>query len=144
MSVAKKLNQIQADAHALYLAFHAYHWNVKGLAFYQIHAHTQKAYEAMGELFDDVAERALQSGEKAIICGKELGETAKAPFELKESYTDKDVLKLVLSAYEYLVEAFKELEASAQKAQDATTEAFAQEKYGALEKEIWMLKNTLA
>ena len=137
MSVSEKLNQIQADAHALYLAFHAYHWNVKGLAFYQIHAHTQKAYEAMGELFDDVAERALQIGEKAIICGK-------APFELKESYTDKDVLKLVLSAYEYLVEAFKELEASAQKAQDVTTETFAQEKYGALEKEIWMLKNTLA
>ena len=137
MSVSEKLNQIQADAHALYLAFHAYHWNVKGLAFYQIHAHTQKAYEAMSELFDDVAERALQ-------IGKELGEKAKAPFELKESYTDKDVLKLVLSAYEYLVEAFKELEASAQKAQDATTEAFAQEKYGALEKEIWMLKNTLA
>ena len=47
MSVAKKLNQIQADAHALYLAFHAYHWNVKGLTFYQIHAHTQKAYEAI-------------------------------------------------------------------------------------------------
>ena len=144
MSVLKQLNQIQADAHALYIAFHAYHWNIKGMSFYQIHKATDKAYNEMGELFDEMAERALMLGGKAIIKSAELDKLAKAPVELKDKYTDKEILQNCLKAYEYLVEAFKKLESEAEKDGDQTTIALAQEKYIKLEKEIWMLKNALA
>ncbi|MDD7323957.1 MAG: DNA starvation/stationary phase protection protein, partial [Campylobacter lanienae] len=30
-AVVKQLNKIQAEAHAFYVAFHDYHWNVKGM-----------------------------------------------------------------------------------------------------------------
>lgn len=144
MSVLKQLNQIQADAHALYIAFHAYHWNIKGMSFYQIHKATEKAYDEMGELFDEMAERALMLGGKAISNIDELNSLAKAPISIKEKYSDKEVLQNCLNAYEYLVEAFKKLESKAEKDGDQTTIALAQEKYAKLEKEIWMLKNALA
>lgn len=65
MSVTKQLLQMQADAHHLWVKFHNYHWNVKGLQFFSIHEYTEKAYEEMAELFDSCAERVLQLGEKS-------------------------------------------------------------------------------
>lgn len=48
-SVVAQLNKLQGEAHAFYIAFHDYHWNVKGLQFFAVHEYTQKAYEEMGE-----------------------------------------------------------------------------------------------
>ena len=50
-AVVKQLNKIQAEAHAFYVAFHDYHWNVKGMQFYSIHEYTEHAYDDMGDLF---------------------------------------------------------------------------------------------
>ena len=40
-NVVTQLNQLQADAHSLFVAFHDYHWNVKGLQFFSIHEYTE-------------------------------------------------------------------------------------------------------
>lgn len=112
--------------------------------FYQIHAYTEKAYENMATLFDDMAERALQLGGKAVVKVDELTKLAKAPTISKASYKGEEVLKAVLKADEYLIAEFKKLESEAEKADDATTVAIAQGEYAKLEKEVWMLKNTLA
>ena len=142
--VIEQLNQIQADAHVLFVAFHDYHWNVKGMEFYQVHAFTEKAYENMATLFDDMAERALQLGGKAVVKVDELTKLAKAPTISKASYKGEEVLKAVLKADEYLIAEFKKLESEAEKAGDATTVAIAQGEYAKLEKEVWMLENSLA
>lgn len=36
-----KLNQNVADLHLIYVKLHNYHWNVKGLQFFQIHNATE-------------------------------------------------------------------------------------------------------
>ena len=54
--VIKQLKQIQADAHALYIKVHNYHWNVKGMDFHPVHAYTEGLYNEMSVLFDDMAE----------------------------------------------------------------------------------------
>ena len=46
-NVVTQLNQLQADAHSLFIAFHDYHWNVQGLQFFSIHEYTEKAYDDM-------------------------------------------------------------------------------------------------
>ena len=121
--VVTQLNQIQADAHALFVKFHDYHWYVKGIQFFSVHEYTEKAYEDMAEIFDDVAERAIQLG---------------------GSYTPTEVLKGVLAEYEHLLGEFKKLEEVAEEAKDSTTVAMAQDKIAKYEKAIWMLKATLA
>ncbi|ANE33896.1 Dps family protein [Campylobacter hyointestinalis] len=144
-NVVKQLNQIQADAHAFFIAFHDYHWNVKGLQFYAIHEYTEKAYEEMAELYDDTAERAIQIGGKAILKADELVKLgAKAPVLQKDSYTPTEVLEEIRKAYKYLVEEFKKLEEVAEKAGDTTTSNMAQDHYGDYEKKIWMINQTLA
>ncbi|ARE81365.1 Dps family protein [Campylobacter helveticus] len=144
MSVVKQLLQLQADAHSLWIKFHNYHWNVKGLQFFSIHEYTEKAYEELAELFDGCAERALQLGEKAIVCPKVLLENAKAPKAEKDHFNSSEVLELVKKDYEYLLSEFKKLNELAEKAGDTTTAAFAQENIAKYEKNIWMLEASLA
>ena len=131
--VVTQLNQIQADAHALFIKFHDYHWNVKGIQFFSVHEYTEKAYEDMAEIFDDAAERAIQLGGKAVT-----------KIDNKGSYTPTEVLNGILGEYEHLLGEFKKLEEVADKAKDSTTVAMAQDKIAKYEKAIWMLKATLA
>ncbi len=141
--VFSQLNQLQADAHALYLAFHNYHWLVKGKEFAALHAYTEEAYEAFSTLFDDAAERALILGGKAVVCPDALKELAKAPFSVKESYTTCEVFSLIKEAFEYLLAEFKKLEKVAAAADDSGTEAFAQDNIAGYQKKLWMLNSTL-
>ncbi len=141
--VVKQLNQLQADANSLYLAFHSYHWNVKGYQFFAIHKYTEEVYEELASMFDDVAERALQLKGKPIICQKELLELAKAPVEIKDSYTVEEVVKNSKKAFKYLVDEFKELDKLSSDENDTTTATYAQDKIADLEKKIWMLESVL-
>lgn len=143
MSVVNQLLQIQADAHHLWIKFHNYHWNVKGLQFFAIHEYTEKAYEEMAELFDDCAERVLQLGEKAIVCRKTLVEKAKSPKVDKDCFNPIEVVDLIKQDYEYLLGEFKKLNEESEKVNDTTTAAFAQEKIAKYEKDLWMLRSTL-
>ncbi|MCR6571050.1 Dps family protein [Campylobacter insulaenigrae] len=143
MSVTKQLLQLQADAHSLWIKFHNYHWNVKGLQFFSVHEYTEKAYEEMAQLFDECAERVLQLGEKAIICPNKLLENARAPKTQKECFTPVEVLELIREDYKYLLSEFKKLNEVSEKASDTTTAAFAQENIAKYEKVLWMLNSTI-
>lgn len=142
--VVAQLNQLQADAWVLVAKFHNYHWNVKGSQFYSIHSYTEEAYDSLFGLFDDVAERAIQIGGKAIVCPSKLVELAKAPVVEKDSFECKEVLELVRKDYEYLLKEFKVLRKVAEEADDCGTQAFAEENIAKYEKAIWMLNQTLA
>lgn len=141
--VTEKLLQIQADAHSLWIRFHNYHWNVKGLQFWAIHNYTEEAYEAMAKLFDDVAERTLQLKEKALVCPKALIENAKIPKIDNDCFTATQVLELIKEDYKYLLNEFKALDDLASKAEDTTTSNLAQDKIAELEKALWMLDSAL-
>ncbi|TQR58177.1 Dps family protein [Campylobacter troglodytis] len=139
-----KLIQLQADTHKLWLRFHNYHWNVKGLQFFAIHSYTQTAYEDIAKLFDDLAERALQLKTKALVCHKDLIEAAKLPkLDGKDCFTAVEVLENLKKDYGYLLTEFKKLDDLATKDADTTTSALAQEQIAKLEKSLWMLDNAL-
>lgn len=144
-NVIKQLNQIQADAHALYVAFHDYHWNVKGIRFFSVHEYTEKIYEEMSELFDEAAERAIQIGGTALTDALEIANAGvNAPRLRAASYDATQVAEQALAAYQYLTARFKKLEALATEAGDTTTANMAQDYCGDYEKKIWMLNATLA
>jgi starvation-inducible DNA-binding protein len=140
-TVVKQLKQIQADAHALYVKMHNYHWNIKGMDFFPVHNHTEEIYNSMSELYDDTAERVLQLGEKPYLTMTELAKATKIKEETKDSFKSKEVVAAIIKEYNYLLKAFAKLSKSAADAGDKTTEAFADEKVAKLEKELWMLGN---
>lgn len=142
--VAEQLKLLQADAHVLVVKFHNYHWNVKGLQFNAIHEYTEKAYDYMFELFDDAAERLLQVGHKPIVCLKELLEASKVEKTHKDSWCAKEVVESIRADYEYLLALFKKLAEVSEEEGDRATVGFADENIAKLEKDIWMLNQTLA
>ncbi|MSN96868.1 DNA starvation/stationary phase protection protein [Campylobacter sp. FMV-PI01] len=142
--VVEQLNQLQADALALSVKFHNYHWNVKGKQFFSIHNYTEEAYEDMAKLFDDVAERAIQLGGKALVCPQAILEKAKAPKVEKDCFECMEVVELIKTDFEYLLKEFKKLAELADEADDRATAGICDENIAKYEKSIWMLKQTLA
>lgn len=142
--VIEQLNQIQADALALSVQFHNYHWNVKGTQFLAIHKYTEESYDDMGELFDEAAERAIQLGGKAIVCPKAIIERSKTPKVEKDSFTCKEVVELIKKDYEYLLGEFRKLAKLSDEAGDRATGAICDDYIGKYEKALWMLSATLA
>ncbi|WP_198305976.1 Dps family protein [Arcobacter vandammei] len=142
-SVVKQLKQIQADAHALYVKIHNYHWNVKGMDFHPVHAYTEGVYNQMSELYDDMAERTIILGDKPYLTIDELAKATKIETEKADSFKSKEIVEKIIADFEYLLKAFKKLSQTASEAEDKGTEAFADEKVAKLEKDLWMLNSML-
>jgi starvation-inducible DNA-binding protein len=143
-NVISLLNQIQADAQALYVKVHNYHWNVKGMYFYAIHNKTEEIYNHLATVYDDMAERAIQLGGKAVLTMDAIKNLTKIKEESGESFDGVYVLKSIIDDYKYLKDQFKALAEAAGEADDSTTVAMAEDEIALLEKEIWMLSASVA
>lgn len=139
----KQLKQLQADAHALYVKLHNYHWNVEGMDFFPVHNSTEEIYTAMSTLYDDAAERVLQLGAKPYLTLSEIVKATKIKEEKGDSFRSKEITKAIISDYKYLLKSFQEISKTAGDAGDKTTEAFADENVAKLEKDLWMLGNMI-
>jgi starvation-inducible DNA-binding protein len=141
--VIKQLNQIQADAHALYIKLHNYHWNVKGMDFHPVHAYTEGVYNEMSVLYDDTAERAIILGGAALLTIDDLVKTTKIKTETATSFKSKEIVDKIVVDFTYLLAAFNELSSLASECGDKGTEAFADDNVAKLEKNLWMLNSML-
>lgn len=141
--VISQLKQLQADSHAFYVKLHNYHWNVTGMDFTPIHLKTEEIYTNMATLYDDTAERIIQLGDKPYLTMGEIAKATKIKEEKRDTFKSKEVLKNVISDFEYLLKSFTKLSNEADKADDKATAAFADDNIAILEKEIWMLSSML-
>lgn len=141
--VTNQLKQLQADAHALYVKLHNYHWNVTGMDFTPIHLKTEEIYTNMSVLYDDAAERIIQLGDKPYLTMSDIAKATKIKEEKKDTFKSKEVLKNVISDFEYLLKLFAKISDEADNAKDKVTTAFADDNIAILEKEIWMLSSML-
>lgn len=139
--VIKQLKQIQADAHALYVKIHNFHWNVKGMDFHPVHSYTEGVYNEMSELYDDMAERVIILGDKPYLTLEELIKATKIETETKDSFKSKEIVEKIIVDFEYLLKSFRKLSETAAEIGDKGTEAFADEKVAKFEKDLWMLGN---
>ncbi len=142
--VTTQLKTLQADALALFVKVHNYHWNIKGMQFSPIHNMTEGIYESMAGLYDDCAERVLQLGQKPHITFGDITGATRIKEETKSDFDAKYVLESILADYKTLLKAFVELSDAADKEGDKATVGFADEKIASLEKDIWMIKATLS
>lgn len=140
ISIAK-LQQLQADAIVMFSKLHNYHWNVKGSNFFALHAKTQSSYEMFAEMYDDLAERILQLGQKPVLTLKDALLKTQIKEESADRFTGEAVLQALLTDYQYFLVQFREL--CHMQDGDMTTQAYAQEKVAYFEKEIWMLEASL-
>ena len=141
--VTKQLKQLQADAHALFIKIHNYHWNVKGMDFSPVHLKTEEIYNNMALLYDDTAERVIQLGEKPHLTMGALAKASNIKEEKGDSFKSKEIVKNIIEDFEYLHKSFQDLSDAADDANDKATAAFADDNVAVLEKELWMLGSML-
>ena len=141
--VTKNLKQLQADAHALFVKIHNYHWNVKGMDFEPVHLKTEAIYNNMATLYDDAAERVIQLGGKPYLTLDDLAKATNIKTEKGDTFKSKEVVKNIIADYKYLHKLFQELSDDADNANDKTTAAFADDNVAVLEKELWMLDSMI-
>ncbi|MBN1300667.1 MAG: DNA starvation/stationary phase protection protein [Melioribacteraceae bacterium] len=140
----KILNQNLADLAVINVKLHNYHWNVKGINFKPIHEMTEAYYNYFNEQYDEVAERIVQLAGKPLASLKDYLDNATLKEEMKNEFDGKTVLQIVLADFEKLNVEFKRIAEAADELDDSTTAALAEDNIAWLEKEIWMVKATLA
>jgi starvation-inducible DNA-binding protein len=137
----KQLKQIQADAHAMFVKVHNYHWNVKGMDFMPVHLQTETIYNSFATLYDDTAERVLQLEGMPHVTLSDLVKTTNIKEEKRTSFNSKEVIKCIVDDYKYFKKSFKTLKKLADKENDDTTVAFCDDNIAQIEKDLWMLGN---
>lgn len=139
--LTESLNQLLADSLVFYVKLHNYHWNVAGPHFELIHKKTESIYEYFSTLYDDVAERILQLGDKPIVTMHSILERSQLQEEPHDNFNDREVLHGIIHDMEAIYSHIKNI--TGHKDCDAITVAFLEEQCAHFEKELWILKTTL-
>ncbi len=138
--ILEELDVALADLAVLYVKLHNWHWRVKGINFKVIHETTERYYEHVSELYDDVAERMLQIGGSPTGSIKAYLEKAHIKETDAESFQPAQVIDGVLKDFEHIHSHFNRIADLASEASDRGTEDLAVQAITWLEKELWMLR----
>lgn len=138
------LNKNLANLQILYVKLHNYHWNVKGMNFKSVHEMTESYYNYFAEQYDEIAERIVQLGGKPLATLNDYLKNASLKEETKNDFEVKYALSSLLSDFELLNNDFKEISKVADENVDVSTANTADDNVAWLEKQIWMIKASLA
>lgn len=143
-NLEKKLNQYVADLTVMYTKLHNVHWYVEGRQFHAMHELFEMYYDKVTEDLDEVAERMLQLGFKPVGSLKGALELAKIE-EREETFgKDLDFVSIVQKDFEYLLALTLEVKEEADKKGDDPTVDIMNEFTAYYQKQLWMIKATLA
>ena len=138
------LRTIVANAMVLFIKLNTIHYLIKGLSFREVHKKTERYYEYMKAIYDELNERLVQMEDKPI---KSLGCLSKYRYMVEDFVDDSCT---TIKAYECIYEDFKTMSSlickeldRIKKTDDVVTEDILIEYKKWFSKEIWMLKATI-
>lgn len=139
--MAKAVARLLADTYALYFKTHAYHWNVTGPRFHDLHAMFEEQYTELWQATDDIAERVRALGFMAPISYDEMAKSSALSFDSKTPDADTMVKNLV-AGHERVVRTAREVLGLADEHGDEATADLVAPRVSAHEKFAWMLRAT--
>ena len=140
---ARALAKVLADTYLLYLKTHNFHWNVEGARFRSLHQMFEEQYQALWASVDDIAERIRALGQYAPGTYAKFKVLA-AVKETEELPKCDDMLRELICDNETVVDTIKAGLFAAQSAADDATAGLLTDRLMYHEKQIWMMKSTLA
>lgn len=141
-SIIDQLRQLEADYSVFYRKLRAFHWNVKGPAFFTLHAKFEELYDAFAVKVDELAERALTLGGEPIPTYKAVLDVTRLQ-EVPEMPDASGMVETLYSDLKDLNQWTRETIESAEKAGDIGTSSLLEDFAVAGEKEAWMLRSFL-
>ncbi len=142
-TMAKAVTALLADTYALYFKTHAYHWNVTGPRFHDLHAMFMEQYTELWTAVDDIAERIRALGVLAPISYDEMAKAASIAPDASTPDADTMVRNLV-AGHEQVVRTARAALALASEHGDEATSDLVAPRITAHEKFAWMLRVTVA
>jgi starvation-inducible DNA-binding protein len=140
-AMAKAVGAFLADTYALYFKTHAYHWNVTGPRFHDLHAMFEEQYQELWAATDEIAERIRALGFPAPISYGQMAEQASVKTD-KTTPDAKTMITNLIEGHEQVVRtARKALKLAGEHGDEATSDLVAP-RVTAHEKFAWMLRAT--
>ncbi|MBR9826447.1 MAG: DNA starvation/stationary phase protection protein [Alphaproteobacteria bacterium] len=141
-TMADAVTRVLADTYALYFKTHAYHWNVTGPRFHDLHALFELQYNELWTATDEIAERVRALGFPAPNSYAAMSEAASLPASADATDADAMVADL-LKGHEAVVATIRKgLDLAAENGDEATADILTP-RLTVHEKTAWMLRATL-
>jgi starvation-inducible DNA-binding protein len=141
--IAEKLNELLANYHIYYQNLRGFHWNIKGVHFFQLHAKFEELYNNALTQIDALAERILTIGQQPLHTFSDYVRVS----TIKEHTNVSDDKGTVTATHEnlsVLLSIEREILAMAAESGDEGTVALMSEDINENEKTLWMLKAFLS
>jgi len=141
--IAEKLNELLANYHIYYQNLRGFHWNIKGVHFFQLHAKFEELYNNALVQIDALAERILTIGQQPLHTFSDYVRVS----TIKEQTNVSDDKSTVSATHEnltVLLNIEREILAMASESGDEGTVALMSEDINENEKTLWMLKAFLS
>ena len=141
-AMAEAVTRLLADTYALYFKTHAYHWNVTGPRFHDLHAMFEGQYTEMWTAVDDIAERVRALGVLAPISYDAMAKPASIGFDDKTPDANSMLANLV-DGHEQVVRTARAIVELAGRHGDEATADIVAPRITAHEKFAWMLRSAI-
>jgi len=141
--IAEKLNELLANYHLYYQNLRGFHWNIKGVHFFQLHAKYEELYNNAQTKIDEIAERILTIGQKPLHTFSDYVRIS----SIKEAANISGDKETVAATYENLttlINLERELLTLAADKGDEGTVGILSEDINENEKTLWMLNAFLS
>ncbi len=138
-----ELNTLLANYQLFYQNLRAFHWNVKGEQFFELHTKFEEMYTMANESIDEIAERILTLEGQPISFFSGYLENAEI-VEQVDLHTGKDMVAATLEGLKKLIAIERSILANASDVEDEGTVALMSDYIKIQEKDIWMLRTYLS
>ena len=140
--VAEQLTRVLADAYAVYLKTHGYHWNVRGPEFFSLHNLLEEQYREIWAALDEIAERIRALGFPAPGTYKEFVKLASIQ-EVEGVPKANEMIAHLVAAQEATARTARKLFPVVDEANDQSTADVLTQRIDVHEKTAWMLRSLL-
>ncbi|TPE43755.1 Dps family protein [Pontibacter mangrovi] len=141
--VADKLNELLANYHLYYQNLRGFHWNIKGVYFFQLHEKYEELYNTALTRIDAIAERILTVGQQPLHTFSEYLRVSGIQ-EASNLSDGKETVSVTHQNLSTLLELEREILRLAAETGDEGTVSLISEDINENEKTLWMLRAFLS
>ncbi len=137
--LAERLNELLANYHIYYQNLRSFHWNIKGVNFFQLHAKFEELYTGALTKIDEVAERILTLGHTPLHTFTDYIQTATIK-ESKGLAGDRETVSTAIDNLTVIIQLEREILKLAGESNDEGTLGLISGDINEQEKTHWMLR----
>ena len=133
-----KLNALLANLVVFNHKVYNYHWNLKGKGFLPLHKQTEKLFETVTHLLDEVAEKAVMLNGLALGTLKECLEIASIKEQKAKNFQANEICQAIVDDLTMLISKVDQVEGT------NTVQPLLDELYLAFDKFRWLFKSSIS